>query len=35
MDSENTLSLVKELEKINSPKSKSSFSGAIITLMYY
>ena len=33
MESENTFSLVKELEKINSMKSKNSFSGAIITLI--
>jgi uncharacterized membrane protein len=33
MDSENTFSLVKELEKINSSKSKYSLSGAIITLI--
>ena len=33
MDSENTFSLVKELKKINSSKSKYSLSGAIITLI--
>jgi membrane protein YdbS with pleckstrin-like domain len=33
MDPEKTFSLVKELEKINSSKSKYSLSGAIITLI--
>ena len=33
MDHKNTFSLVKELEKLNSSKSKHSLSGAIITLI--